>query len=562
MRSLFNAILFFLFLMLPLMVGAKETYTTKYYYHWEKKEGTPHPEDVILALDYKADKSLGIVRIYCTTDEDRNHRRMGFLPGFYVLVDKIFEQDKVSDHEYKLQFDPLGKMTYAHPVEVKYKDVDDPWKSGKYKTWRYTSKIHPEKFKYKLLLEKDGTITLKGQYYKDRKFVPMSEKEVLSLNRNTYDAKQLAANRAVNPVDDERVKKASAIVRRNVQRTLRKDGKVYYEGEVSLFKNGQVLPEGKGKYIMSNGTVYEGDFVKGKWHGKGTIVWGDSTKWAGERYEGEWVEGRRTGQGTYTDAKGNVFKGRWEKNILVEPENQSPEVSMGTNFSLADMNLLDDFAMKEKLQIDYKKVEEFVTQNVQAYDELMKMFHASPMSLTDEEVAMLYYGFAFTKDYNPDQTDMLLEPSKLIKEGKYQEALELCEKELQKAPVSFSLLLKAVTLSGQLYCPDFAKYVQKAARIMDAIMLSGTGYSQENAIKVIYISDEYAIFRDIMKFKLTQQDFIESRYDRMTLETGNKGESIILWFDTNLSQQWRKRKVKAQGSMLNVYSCDEMFNEG
>ena len=313
---------------------------------------------------------------------------------------------------------------------------------------------------------------------------------------------------------------------------------------------------------MSNGTVYEGDFVKGKWHGKGTIVWGDSTKWAGERYEGEWVEGWRTGQGTYTDAKGNVFKGRWEKNILVEPENQSPEVSMGTNFSLADMNLLDDFAMKEKLQIDYKKVEEFVTQNVQAYDGLMKKFHASPMSLTDEEVAMLYYGFAFTKDYNPNQTDMLLEPSKLIKEGKYQEALELCEKELQKSPVSFSLLLKAVTLSGQLYCPDFAKYVQKAARIMDAIMLSGTGYSQENAIKVIYISDEYAIFRDIMKFKLTQQDFIESRYDRMTLETGNKGESIILWFDTNLIQQWRKRKVKAQGSMFDGYSCDDMFNEG
>ena len=95
---------------------------------------------------------------------------------------------------------------------------------------------------------------------------------------------------------------------------------------------------------------------------------------------------------------------------------------------------------------------------------------------------------------------------------------------------------------------------------MDAIMLSGTGYSQENAIKVIYISDEYAIFRDIMKFKLTQQDFIESRYDRMTLETGNKGESIILWFDTNLIQQWRKRKVKAQGSMFDGYSCDDMSN--
>lgn len=76
---------------------------------------------------------------------------------------------------------------------------------------------------------------------------------------------------------------------------------------------------------------------------------------------------------------------------------------------------------------------------------------------------------------------------------------------------------------------------------MGSIMSSGTGYSQEKAIKVIFISDEYAIFRDVMTFKLTQQEFVDSRYDRMTLETGNKGESIILWFDTHLIQQWRKR---------------------
>ena len=541
MRSIFNAIPFFLFLVLPLMVGAKETYTTKYYYHWEKKEGTPHPEDVILALDYKADNTLENVRIYCTTDEDKNSRRMGYLPGFYVLVDHIFGKDKVSDNEYNLEFYPSGKMIYDHPVEVKFKDAADPWKSGNYQTWRYTKKLRPESFKYKLLLENDGTLTLKGNYYKDRKFVPMSEKEALSLNRNTYDDKLLAANRTINPVDDERVKTASAIAKRNVHRTLRKDGKVYYEGEVSLFKNGNTLLEGKGKYMRTDGTVYEGDFMNGKWHGKGTIVWGDSTKWAGDRYEGEWVEGWRTGQGTYTDAKGKVFKGRWEKNVLVEPEAQNLEVTTETRVSVPGLNMLDSFASKNKLLIDYKEVEDFVTQNPQGYDELMKKFHADPMSLTDEEVAMLYYGFTFTKDYDPNHIDMLSEPAKLIREGKYQEALELCEKELQKAPVSFSLLLKAGMLSVQAGHPDAQKYIQKTGRIMGSIMSSGTGYSQEKAIKVIFISDEYAIFRDVMTFKLTQQEFVDSRYDRMTLETGNKGESIILWFDTHLIQQWRKR---------------------
>lgn len=65
-----------------------------------------------------------------------------------------------------------------------------------------------------------------------------------------------------------------------------------------------------------------------------------------------------------------------------------------------------------------------------------------------------------------------------------------------------------------------------------------------------------------MGLKLQMQQLVDNGYDRMTLARGNQGESIILWFDTNLIQQWRKRKVKAQGSMLNVYSCDEMSNEG
>ena len=543
MHTIFRFLQILLLLLLPFMAVAKEKYTTKYYYHWEKKEGTPHPEDVILALDYKQDNSLYNVCFYCTTDEDDN-RRIGFLPGFYVLTDYISPEDKISEKEYNLEFFLGGKMVYDHPVEVKFTKNEEPWKSGSYQVWRYTKNPRANSYKYKLLLETDGTITLKGHYYKDRKFVPMSEEKVRSLNRNTYDAKLLAANRIVNPVDDERVKKASAIAKRNVHRTLRKDGKVYYEGEVSLFKNGQSFIEGKGKQTFPDGSVYEGDFVNGKRHGNGTMVWGDSTQWAGDRYEGEWVEGWRTGQGTYTDANGAVSKGRWEKNVLVEPEEQKPAVTTGTRNSLTGMSILDNFALNEKIKLDYKEVEDFVTQNEAEYGNIMKKFHEDPLSLSNKEVAILYYGFTYTKDYNPDYVDMISEPTKLIREGKLQEALDLCIKELQKSPVSLSLLLKAGLLAAQLKHPNAQQYVQKVTRILGAIMSTGTGYNQENAIKVIFISDEYAIFRDIMNFKRTIQDFVESRYDRMTLETGNNGESIILWFDTFLIQQWRKKDTR------------------
>ena len=75
-------------------------------------------------------------------------------------------------------------------------------------------------------------------------------------------------------------------------------------------------------------------------------------------------------------------------------------------------------------------------------------------------------------------------------------------------------------------------------------MASGTGFSKEDAVKVIYISDEYAVFREMMGLVLSKQEFVERRYDRMTLNTGNGGESIILWYDTYLMQEWRKKHVR------------------
>ena len=153
MRRFIHFLQIALLLMLPVTVIAKETYTTRYFYHWEKKEGTPHPEDVILALEYKQDNSLYKVRIYCTTDEDKK-TRVRFLPGFYVLEHPILPQDKVSENEYNLEFFPQAKMVYAQPVEIKYKEPEAPWKSGKYQTWRYTKTFHPNSFKYKHLRRK------------------------------------------------------------------------------------------------------------------------------------------------------------------------------------------------------------------------------------------------------------------------------------------------------------------------------------------------------------------------------------------------------------------------
>ncbi len=197
---------------------------------------------------------------------------------------------------------------------------------------------------------------------------------------------------------------------------------------------------------------------------------------------------------------------------------------------------LEKLGMGSKLDIDLKNIKEFVEKNPAAYKDLMDRFLKDPASLSKEEVANLYYGFAYTKDYDPLHVDLMIEPHKLYNEGKMQEAYDFCKKELQKAPVSLSLLWQISMIADELKMKEEAKkYYSTLKELYDAVTASGNGYSKENAIKVIFIADEYTIFRDMMGLKRLEQARMDGGYDRMTLDRGNKGETVTLWFDAHLS---------------------------
>ncbi|CAF1119443.1 unnamed protein product [Rotaria sordida] len=56
---------------------------------------------------------------------------------------------------------------------------------------------------------------------------------------------------------------------------------------------------------------FPGQYKYNKEHGKGTLVWGPDTKWAGDKYTGDWVDGVRAGQGVYVYANGNRYELRY-----------------------------------------------------------------------------------------------------------------------------------------------------------------------------------------------------------------------------------------------------------
>ena len=74
------------------------------------------------------------------------------------------------------------------------------------------------------------------------------------------------------------------------------------------------MAEGKGKLKMTDGSVYTGDFVRGKEHGKGVLTEKDGTV-----FEGEFKNGKKDGEFIEKDAGGKVIrKGTFKNGRLLD----------------------------------------------------------------------------------------------------------------------------------------------------------------------------------------------------------------------------------------------------
>ena len=77
--------------------------------------------------------------------------------------------------------------------------------------------------------------------------------------------------------------------------------------------------EGKGTFIFTNNSKYEGDYQQNtadgikKRHGNGTITWNYGPV---EQYVGHWSDDRMNGSGVYTFASGAEYTGEMKDNLF------------------------------------------------------------------------------------------------------------------------------------------------------------------------------------------------------------------------------------------------------
>src|SRR3990167_444268 len=90
---------------------------------------------------------------------------------------------------------------------------------------------------------------------------------------------------------------------------LSSDGRIVYKGN---WRNDQ--PHGEGVYRFRNGDIYAGLHDDGDYHGTGRFVGIDGTE-----YQGEWVKGKRHGKAVFYSKKtGIATVGLWESDKFVK----------------------------------------------------------------------------------------------------------------------------------------------------------------------------------------------------------------------------------------------------
>lgn len=248
---------------------------------------------------------------------------------------------------------------------------------------------------------------------------------------------------------------------------------------------------------------------------------------------------------------------------------------------------------KDFLRVDYKEIETFVTEHEEEYNALMQRFISGDESLTKDELKMVYFGSYFSSKYDYEEpSDELKEamtvrhhrPGQLPKShcseindpsyvgDKRTKVVDLCRQELEKSPVNLELLRVSATVAERLHwhkrrwqivqkkiwgevdeslpmeSEEAALYNLRRSQILNMIMETGDGKTQETAFKIISVSDEYEILKSMYGVganDVMMQSLIGDNYDRLTIEQYDPEKTIAhVFFDVSLHMRALEELLK------------------
>ncbi len=172
------------------------------------------------------------------------------------------------------------------------------------------------------------------------------------------------------------------------------------------------------------------------------------------------------------------------------------------------------------------------------YRHLLTRFVNLDTTLTENEMKLLYYGQMVQPGFSEyTQQPQFSEVYANIHDKKLGDAMAQIDSILAKTPLNLTAnYLKAYLVSETDAELTATRHrIKVINKLYDAILSTGDGQDQKNAIDVASVSDEYFVcYHLLLTGDVQSQELIESKnriYDKLTVDPNENYKHKVIWFD-------------------------------
>ena len=166
------------------------------------------------------------------------------------------------------------------------------------------------------------------------------------------------------------------------------------------------------------------------------------------------------------------------------------------------------------------------------YDLLLNRFQAQDTTLSIHDFQAIYYGSAF---YGAPSSGMSMNRLNAIYDADGNEGVIIyLDSLLSESPLNLGALRTRFIAAYQANDSiTTRKYLWQYDQLMNAIYATGDALTEQTALHVVCVNDEYTIMNYVMQVELEQQTLTSSMCDKMDIVTKN-GTKMPVYFDVQL----------------------------
>lgn len=197
----------------------------------------------------------------------------------------------------------------------------------------------------------------------------------------------------------------------------------------------------------------------------------------------------------------------------------------------------------KQINIDLNKIAFEVTSNPGNFRNLTNRYLAGDMTLTPEEMAVVYYGYATTPDYDP--TDNFTDLDNAYQAMNYPEVWRLAKDAMHVNPVSLDVIIKALVAANNISdkeAKDLIPALQNRYELLSNLILcSGKGTAVESPFIVICDSDMVRIVRNVICAETVIGRAIIKNIDAIKILLPGSDRQHILYFNNNIQKEYERK---------------------